>query len=592
MQFWVLSPLWFIAFATLSCGKKSSGKSDGGNGNTGPAMDSSKIQIDLRGAVGLAKMGGSQSNLLLDDADGFYADSPSPTSQEKKSIAKVTAEKKFEDVVGSTDEPTKNYISAQTSPPEIYKSPTGEVYLFFPNPLYSADKTGDCQLFKASGSMAELTSSNAVPSGISCIVGLKDKYFQPQYWGVQGAEPTLQFDGQGRIYARVYSKTSGASGPELVRIDPSNGSSKVMVNSNIYVTKFFATPRGGLYYVGQPQGGTAASYFRYVEPTGGVQQIAEGQFGPVLFLPLKNDTNDRVLYAGPKPSNGSTGPTPIGMNNDLLKFDPTAGDPNDENRLLSQVSEVVTKGKMNGYTWTSTQGNWDKWKESCKTVNVGTGIQTLGYQGVIIPEDNGDFLFINSTGSAWQNFGYANPGKIVCEYSSGGAGGTTVKSDDETICSANTGTQSFTASCAAATADTSTQEAIWQAMNMATTRGSENSTPIVRLSASGVLTPVPFPSDVQVKKIWKIGTELFYLQTKNSNYSLKKWIDGNSTNDKTIKFKFEIFSLAKSSEGELVFSGLDFSNNEFGVGYIKLDTLAAEMKEDVKVKVSDIIPID
>lgn len=61
---------------------------------------------------------------------------------------------------------------------------------------------------------------------------------------------------------------------------------------------------------------------------------------------------------------------------------------------------------------------------------------------------------------------------------------------------------------------------------------------------------------------------------------------------KIVKFKFEIYSLAKSGMGELVFSGLDFSSNEFGVGFIKLDTLQAEMKDDLKVKVTDIVPID
>jgi hypothetical protein len=61
---------------------------------------------------------------------------------------------------------------------------------------------------------------------------------------------------------------------------------------------------------------------------------------------------------------------------------------------------------------------------------------------------------------------------------------------------------------------------------------------------------------------------------------------------KMVKFKFEIYSLAKSGVGELAFSGLDFSNNEFGVGFIKLDTLQAEMKDDLKVKVTDIVPID
>jgi hypothetical protein len=112
------------------------------------------------------------------------------------------------------------------------------------------------------------------------------------------------------------------------------------------------------------------------------------------------------------------------------------------------------------------------------------------------------------------------------------------------------------------------------------------------LSAAGELSPVPFPNDVTVKKIWKLGSELFYLQTKNSNFSLKKWVDGSSSGDKMVKFKFEIYSLAKSGVGELVFSGLDFSNNEFGVGFIKLDTLQAEMKDDLKVKVTDIVPID
>lgn len=63
-------------------------------------------------------------------------------------------------------------------------------------------------------------------------------------------------------------------------------------------------------------------------------------------------------------------------------------------------------------------------------------------------------------------------------------------------------------------------------------------------------------------------------------------------NTKMVKFKFEIYSLAKSDAGELIFSGLDFSNNEFGVGFIKLDTLQAEMKDDLKVKVTDIVPID
>lgn len=587
MRIFFVAPL-FLAFAiSVSCGKKSSSKDGGSSSGSGGMFDASKVQLNLSGAVGLAKMGGASGQNLLFDSEGFYADGPAQSGEANKSkLAKVTNQKTFEDVLGSDDTAVKSFFSSQQNPPEIYKAPTGDVYLFFPMPLYSLEKQSSCQLFKASAKLADLTAASAPKASISCVVGLADRMIQPQFWGVQGSEPTLQFDKQGRIYVRAYAKM-GSPGGEILRIDPASGATKVMVNANIYVTKFFATPRGGLYYVGQAQGGS--SYFRYVEPSGGVQQVAEGQFGPILFLPLKDDTNDRVIFAGPKPSSGQSPSVPI-VSNELLRFDPTAGDPNDENRLLAQVSDVVTRGKMDGYSWMPVNGPWEKWRDSCKSVSVSSGIQSLGYQGVIIPEENGDFLFINASGNAWQSFGYANPGKIICEFQNSDTSFT--RSDDEGVCAANISKSAFNAACAAANADVSTDDKFREAFSRATTRGSENSTPIIRLSAEGVLSPIPFPADVQVKKIWKLGADLFYLQAKNSSYSLKKWIDGTSANDRLIKTKFEIYSLARSSPSELVFSGLDFLNNEFGVGYVKLDTLQPEMKDDLKVKISDIVPLD
>lgn len=579
-------PIFLAAVVSNSCGKKSSSKNDGSPSGGSGMFDASRVQLNLSGAIGLAKMGGASEQNLLFDSEGLYAEGSAQSGDANKSkLAKVTNQKKFEDVLGSEDAAIESFLTSQQNPPEIYKSPTGDVYLFFPNPLYSGEKQSSCQLFKASAKLTDLTPDSAPPAGISCVVGLKDRMIQPQFWGVQGSEPTLQFDKEGRIYLRSFPNTGGQ--PEVVRVDPSTETTKVMVNSNIYVTKFFATPRGGLYYVGQQQNGP--SYFRYVDPSGGIQQISEGQYGPILFLPLENDENDRVIFAGPKPSSGQAQSGNIATN-ELLKFDPTAGDPNDEDRLLMQVSDVVTRGKMDSYTWASSTGNWETWRDSCKLGGVSSGVQNLGYEGVIIPEDNGDFLFINASGNAWQSFGYSDPGKIICEFQNPDTSFT--RTDDEAVCSANIAISGYSAGCAAVDADVSTDDKFREAYNLATTRGSEKSTPIIRLSAAGVLSPVQFPADVQVKKIWKLGEDLFYLQSKNSSYSLKKWIDGTSANDRSIKTKFEIYSLARSSASELVFSGLNFLNNEYGVGYVDLATLQSEMKDDVKAKISDIVAFD
>ncbi len=81
-------------------------------------------------------------------------------------------------------------------------------------------------------------------------------------------------------------------------------------------------------------------------------------------------------------------------------------------------------------------------------------------------------------------------------------------------------------------------------------------------------------------------------ESEHGLYATARPVNLSQEKTKMVKFKFEIYSLAKSGAGELIFSGLDFSNNEFGVGFIKLETLQTEMKDDLKVKVTDIVPID
>jgi hypothetical protein len=205
--------------------------------------------------------------------------------------------------------------------------------------------------------------------------------------------------------------------------------------------------------------------------------------------------------------------------------------------------------------------------------------------GTIIPEKNGDYLFVNSSGTTWGNYDYYAQGKVICYNSSP----YNVGADCDSVANVDW------LRCVDQSTPTSSESEIAAAYGSSIQRVAKK-TPILRLTAAGALVPIPFPSDIQVKKVWKIGDEFFYLQSKNSVFSLKKWIDGTPTNgalgDRTLKFKFEIYSLAKSGPNELMFSGLDFSTNEYGMGYINLETLQAEMKEDVKTKVADIVTLE
>ena len=577
----------------LSCGKKSPSGSAGSNPDnklpsdppksqqSGP-FDPSKTVLDLRGALGFAKLGGSTAGqgLLLS------ADEPlnvGENGDSKSSVAKVTKNREIKNIFVNKD--GSEYTNTYGRPPEIYKAPTGEVYVFFPDGIYDNSKSGStCQIFKASANLNELTRENASPDKLECLVWLENKRIESVNWGVQGAQPTLQFDGQGRIILRIWSNQGGANA-EIVRINPADSSTKLLVNSNIMVGKFFSTPQGGLYYTASVNGGNV---FRYVDKNGALQQIAESTQGPTLFYPVPNDPNDKVIYVGPHPSNsgGSSG----WVQPEILSFNPSLGNVEDENRILAQVGRPVTSLLYRGSSPQigpngEAKPSATQFRAACEAGGVDyTYSNNLSY-GAIIPEKNGDYIFVNSNGLAMSNYDYYAPGKVVCYNSSP----YNVGADCDVVA------QVDWLRCVDQTVPTSTEVEIQAAYNSNIARVPRK-TPILMLTSSGALIPVPFPSDVQVKKVWKIGSDFFYLQSKNSVLSLKKWVDGTATNgelgDRTLKFKFEIYSLAKSGPSELMFSGLDFNTNEYGMGYINLQTLQAEMREDVKSKVSDIVTLD
>jgi hypothetical protein len=349
-----------------------------------------------------------------------------------------------------------------------------------------------------------------------------------------------------------------------------------MVNSQLQVNKFFSTPQGGLYYTASNQSGV--NYFRYVDKNGGLQQIAEGW--QILFFPVPNDLNDKVIYVGPDPRKSV--PANSSAQPEILSFTPSLGNEEDENRILSQVASPISaqlyRGEYNGNM------NASDFRAACEAGGIGEYYGNNLGMGRIIPEKNGDYLFLNESSGGWGNFSYYPPGKVLCADASTEFQGSDCDSFAQGM-----------VRCVDATIPTDTFDQMSAARNSPMPRAFR-STPIMRMTSAGALVPIPFPSDIQVKKVWKIGDDFFYLQSKNSVFSLKKWIDGTPTNgasgDRTLKFKFEIYSLAKSGPNELMFSGLDFSTNEYGMGYINLDTLQAEMKEDVKTKVADIVTLE
>jgi hypothetical protein len=594
MSFRTVFALGLVYAFCNSCGKKSSGGSSTGGGDVPPpnnkapsgGFDPSKTLLDLRGALGFAKLEttAQSQRLLLSSQDSSYLDNP---GAQKSSVAKVTQDRSIKNIFINED--GSQYANTYGRPPELYKSPTGALYVFFPDGVYDQSKAtqggkpNSCQIFKASAGLTELTAVDASPNKLECLIWLEDKRIDSMSWGMQGAPPTLQFDAQGRIIVRVWSNTGG--GGEIVRIDPSNSSTKLMVNSNIMVGKFFSTPQGGLYYTANMNG---TNYFRYVDKNGSLVQIAESSSGPSLFFPVPNDPNDKVLYVGPHP--GTQGNQSGWVQPEFLFFNPSLGNPDDENRILTQVSKAVTSPLYLGSSpQTGPNGEAkptaSQFRATCEAGGVDYTYANNLSSGTIIPEKNGDYLFINATGASWSNYNYYAPGKVVCYNSSPYQQGPSCDSVE----------QVDWVKCVDTNVPTNNETEIQAAYNSSNQRVALK-TPILRLTAGGALRPVAFPADIQVKKVWKIGSDFFYLQSKNSVFSLKKWVDGNPTNgdagDRMIKHKFEIYSLAKSGPNELMFSGLDFNTNECGMGYINLETLQAEMKDDVKTKVADIVTLE
>lgn len=598
-----------VSIASLSCEKKNIGTDSGsGSGSTGPGgakdcttcgtgapsgyFDPTRLRLDLSGATGLAKMssGGGAAALLLDSSHDLFADGG---QSETSKLSKVTTDNEFEEIFKNDD--LSDVTINPSRPPEIYKSPTGEVYLFTPDPVYNYQaqpKAGSmpesCQIFKSSEKLSAMTATNAVPKTMSCVIRFDNKSIQPQFWGMQGAEPTIQFDNQGRIYARVQSM--GSPNAEILRIDPVNGNSKVMVNSNIQVSKFFSTPSGGLYFVGSSQGSES---FRYVNPSGGVRTISEG-WG-VLFLPIAGDPDDRVIYVGMHPSNSQNN---FGQR-EILEFNPNAEITNEDEPILDQVKRLVSGGtSLIADQWYG-QATWETWlSDSCHATTVDpSALGSLGYNNTIIPNGDGSYLFVANSSTGGADFSYKPAGSAVCTYYSFTSSGSTpeyVVNKNETECASKINEPNFSAKCVSDTQKTAISD--YQSFSSVMER-TILKTPVLKLeTASGKLVPIPFPAGVAVKKLWKIGSEFFYLQSKTNVFSLKRWIDGTSTGDKTIKANFEIYSLAKTGSDELIFSGLDFSNNEYGVGTIKLNyatnTMTTEMKDDVKVKISDIVTLE
>jgi len=124
-------------FLVGSCGKKGS---DGGSDNGGdnptsnykPApsgmFDPSRTLLDLSGALGFAKLESSangQGLLLSSDISMNMGG----TGEQRSSIAKVTKNRDLKNIFVNED--GSEFSNSYGRPPELYKSPTGEVYVFF-----------------------------------------------------------------------------------------------------------------------------------------------------------------------------------------------------------------------------------------------------------------------------------------------------------------------------------------------------------------------------------------------------------------------------------------------------------------------------
>lgn len=354
---WFLISLFLVSFG-IACGggeeetsseedQFSSGECDGFCGT-----EQLDVQVDLSGARALFTVESEESSTSslvknLSEPQHLTTSTSSPLfAVTDDGIQAILAafNPSGEDVV--SDLPRLSFVAV---------SPIGEVYLAFEHPwIYRDEADGvtigqysdpwsssspfTCQLFVVNQLIGVASSPDAM--NLSCV----KNGIEINTWDARTKR--IQFDASGNAYFAAHvpgnwkdllwkytTIHSGSDSTATASATIDEGQITEIINANICFERFLITEAGGVLYTGRTsttgecQGD---SFFRFVTPAGGLQQISSGWWDYV-FAPiessLENGTeendfyNGQILFYGPDPLVATA---PDWNDACLFRFDPAA----------------------------------------------------------------------------------------------------------------------------------------------------------------------------------------------------------------------------------------------------------------------------
>ena len=321
----LLVPLVVIAIL-FGCGGGKDNKKTWKDDDSGGAIG---LRLNLSGSSGLVVTDGSGETAALKharNADYLGLELPpisvtfATADNDSTNLQNIDSSGNLEDALNYDQSEDMADFTHRQPPPKVRTvgiAPTGEVYFHFEynfiyrtrddsgarceNP-WEVDSPCNCQIFRSTKSLLELTSLEATPDmgTLECI----DYEHSIAWWNT--VSDVFQFDQAGNMYFQ--GQLPEALGSVLYKVSRAKVDGKFVltefVNANICVYNYRVTPKGGLFYVGQNciDGNWSGdgAFFRYVSPAGTLIEIGRNWWDYNFEL-LANSTDDKVLFFGPDP---------------------------------------------------------------------------------------------------------------------------------------------------------------------------------------------------------------------------------------------------------------------------------------------------
>ncbi|MBI2603662.1 MAG: hypothetical protein HYW48_11475 [Deltaproteobacteria bacterium] len=334
----------FLLF--VSCGEedKKQGEEEINGKFSGPGSIGTiaiSTTVDLSDALGVLVVENDTAALNL-----TASELPSPLQKIIEETGEIVDALKQEDVTPEEyhGPPPQKLPNIMT----IALAPTGEVYLHFERGFIYRDAPQDadpwdysngyqCQIFKVKGgTIEELLAKTPEKNNLEC---LDNAHFIDNWRNT--SNNVFQFDADGNVY---FPASNPQNGKMVVYKRTRDGSNTTeVINANICIEDYLVTKTGGVFYTGhtcqdKSGGNGTGGFFRYVNPTGQVTEIARDWWNFIFDTKVEtNDSgsSDTAVFFGPDPRQSTTASWNSAC---LFDFDPTGSTPS------TRIGEVITCG--------------------------------------------------------------------------------------------------------------------------------------------------------------------------------------------------------------------------------------------------------